>query len=67
MAQCRLTTVCLLSIEKYLRITIPVMKYHDQSNLGMKGFICLILSYHCSSLKEVKTEAHTGQECRGRS
>jgi hypothetical protein len=50
-----------------LRVIIAVMKYHDQSNLGMKEFIQLILPYHCSSSEEVRTGTQTEQESGGRS
>jgi hypothetical protein len=38
-----------------VRVTIVVMKHHDQSNLGRKGLIWLTLPHHCSSFKEVRT------------
>jgi hypothetical protein len=38
-----------------------LLKHHDQSNLGMEGFIWPILPQHCSSLKEVRTGTHTGR------
>ena len=42
-----------------VRVTIAVLKHHDQSNfnLGREGFIWLILPYHCSS-KEVGVGTH---------
>jgi len=33
-----------------------MIKHHDQGNLGRKGFNSCTLSYHCSSLKEVRKE-----------
>jgi hypothetical protein len=33
-----------------VRVTMAVMKYYNQSNLGRKGFICLRLPYYSSSL-----------------
>ena len=50
-----------------VRVTIAVMKHHDQGNLGKKGFIQLTLPYHCSSSKEVRTGTQTWQEPAGRS
>jgi hypothetical protein len=50
-----------------VKVTIAVMKHHDQNNLGRKGFIWLTLPHHCSSWKEVGTGTKTGQESRGRS
>ena len=38
-----------------LRVIIAVMKLHNQSNLGRKGFIWFMLPHHCSSLEEVRT------------
>lgn len=35
--------------------TITVMEHHDQSNLGKKDFIWLMISHYCS-LKEVRPE-----------
>ena len=39
-----------------------VIKYRGQSNLGNKGFICLMLPHHCSVSKELSTGAQAGQE-----
>jgi len=45
-----------------VRITIAVMKHHDQSNLRRKGLTGLTLP-HCSpSLKEIRTRTQTGQK-----
>ena len=38
-----------------------------KGSLGRKGFIWLIFSHHCSSLKEIMGDTQTGQEPRGRS
>ena len=35
-----------------VRVSIAVMKQHDQSSLGREGLIQLTLPHHCSSLKE---------------
>lgn len=43
-----------------VRITFAEMKRHVQSNTGRKGFISSILPYHCSYLKEVKTDIQKG-------
>jgi len=59
---CVFTFMCVL-----LRVTIAVIKHHDQSNLGRKGSIWLTLPYHCSSMKEIRTGTQTGQESGGRS
>ena len=37
------------------------MKHHDQKQVGEKGFIWLTLPQHSSSLKAVRTGAHTGR------
>lgn len=50
-----------------VRVTIAVMKPHDQSNLGKKGFIQLTLPHCCLSLKEVRTGIQTGQKPGGKS
>jgi hypothetical protein len=50
-----------------VRVSIVVIKYHDQSNPGRKGFIWLILHHHCSLLKEVKTGIQIEQDTGGRS
>ena len=39
----------------FIRVTIAVMNYNDQSNLGRKVLIWLMFLCHSSSLKEVKT------------
>jgi hypothetical protein len=39
-----------------------MMKQHDPSNLGRKGFIWITLSYHRSSLKEVSNRAGTRRQ-----
>lgn len=50
-----------------VRVTIAVFKYHDQSKLGRRGFIQLILPHHSSSSKEVKTGTQSRQEPGDRS
>jgi hypothetical protein len=50
-----------------LRVTIAVMKQHQQRNLERKGFIQLTLPHCCSSLKAVSTGTHTGEEVEVRS
>jgi hypothetical protein len=35
-----------------LRVSTAATKHYDQSNLGRKGFVCLIFPQHCSPLKE---------------
>jgi hypothetical protein len=37
-----------------VRVSVAVMKHHDQSNLGRKGFILLTLPHHSPLLKEAK-------------
>lgn len=50
-----------------VRITIAMMKNHDQSNMERKGFICLTFPHLSSSLKEVRTRIQTGHQPGGRS
>jgi hypothetical protein len=50
-----------------LRVTVAVIKHHDQNNLGRKQFIWLMLLHTYSLLKEVRTRTHAGQAPRGRS
>ena len=50
-----------------VKVTIAVMKYHDQSKLGRKGFVWFALPHQCSSLTEVRAGTHTGRESGGRS
>ena len=38
-----------------VRVSLAVMKLQNQTNLGSKAFVCLKLSYYCSSLKGVRT------------
>ena len=47
-----------------VRITVVVIKYHDQRN---KGFIQLMLPHHSASTQKVRTETQPGQEPGGRS
>jgi hypothetical protein len=49
------------------RVSIAVIKHHDQSNLERKGFIWLALAYHHSTSKKDRTETLTGEEHGGRS
>ena len=51
----------------FIWVSVAVMKHHEQSNLGRKGFLWLALPQHCSSSKEVKTGTQVGQEPGGRS
>jgi hypothetical protein len=49
-------------------VIIAVMKHHNQSNLGKKGFFCccclfwLMLSHHSLSSKEIRTGTQAEQE-----
>jgi hypothetical protein len=43
-----------------------MIKHHDQSKLGRKGFIGLTLLIHSLSMKEVRTGTQPGLEPRGR-
>lgn len=45
-----------------VRVSSPMMKQHDQRNLGRKGFIWLTLPQHCLSSKKVRTGTQIGQE-----
>jgi hypothetical protein len=47
-----------------VRVTVAVLKHHDQSNLGRKGFIRLMPPHHSSSSEEVRTGIQAGQEPR---
>jgi hypothetical protein len=38
-----------------VRVSVAVIKHHDRRNMGMKGFISVILPYHRSSSEEVRT------------
>lgn len=49
-----------------VRFTIAIVKHNDHHNFGRKGFTELILSYHRSLLKEVRTRTQTKQEPGGR-
>jgi hypothetical protein len=49
------------------RVTMAVMKHHDQKQVGKKRFIWLTLPRHSSLLKEVRTGTQLGQEPGGRS
>lgn len=54
-----------LTCNSFLRVTtIAVMKHYDQK--GRKGFIVLMLSYHMSSSKEIRTGTQAWQEPGGR-
>jgi hypothetical protein len=44
-----------------VRVDISVIKHHEQSNLGKKGFIWFPLP-HCSPSLEVRTGTQTGQD-----
>jgi hypothetical protein len=41
-----------------VRVTIAVMKHHDQNNLGRKGFVWLTFPYHCSTLRKSEQNSH---------
>jgi hypothetical protein len=43
------------------------MKHHDQSCVGRKGYIRLILPYQSTSSKNIRTGTQAGQESRSRS
>jgi hypothetical protein len=47
-----------------VRVTIAVMKHHDQKQLGEER---VYMAYQCSSLKEVRTGTQARQEPGGRS
>jgi hypothetical protein len=47
------------SVTVLVRITIAVVKHHEQKYLGRKGVIWFILLHHCSSLKEFRTGTQT--------
>ena len=50
-----------------VRVTIAVIKHHDQSNLGGKGFNWLLMLPNHSSLpKEDRTRTQTGRKPGGR-
>jgi hypothetical protein len=51
----------------FTKVTVAVMKHHDQSHLRKKGFIRSMLHLHCVSLREVGTGTQTGQGPAGRS
>ena len=53
--------------KRSLRVFIAMMKHHDKKQVGKKGFMLLILLYHCSRLKEVRTGIQIRQEPGGRS
>jgi hypothetical protein len=53
-----------LRLAVFVRITIAVMKHHDQSKLGLFG---LDFQHHSSSLKEIRTGTQTEQKPGGRS
>jgi hypothetical protein len=44
-------TAGLYTLIVLLRVTIAVLKNHDQNSLGREGFIWLTLPHHCSSWK----------------
>jgi hypothetical protein len=43
-------------------VTIAVMKHHEQSNLGRKGFIQLTFPHHNLSSKEVGIGTQAGAD-----
>jgi hypothetical protein len=45
-----------------VKISIVVIKHHDQSNWRRKGFIWLTLPQHCSSSKEVRIGTQARQD-----
>lgn len=46
---------------------LPLPKHHEQKHkMGRKGCIWLTLLYHCSSSKEGRTGAQTGQDLEAR-
>lgn len=49
-----------------LSVTIAVMKYREQKQVGGGG-IWLVRLHHCSSSKEVRTGTQTRQDPEGRS
>jgi hypothetical protein len=48
-----------------VRVTIAVMKKHNQSNLHRKRFVSLRVPYNSSSEEAVRAEIHTGQDPGG--
>lgn len=46
-------------------VTIAVMKLHDQSNLGKKEFISLIVPYNGLSSKAMRAGTQKGQKSGG--
>lgn len=56
-----------ITLPVLVKVSSPVMKHHDPRNMGLKGFIQLILPQHCSSSKEVRAGTQTGQEPRDES
>ena len=58
---------CFVFESVLVRVTIIVMKHHDQNSLARKGFICLMLSHHNTSSKEDKTGTQARQKHGSRS
>ena len=48
-------------------IIIAVIQHFDQSNLGRKGFIWLVVPHLSQSLKEIRPGTQSGQEPGGKS
>lgn len=49
-----------------LRISVAMMTYQDQKELGVEG-TCCIYTFTSLSLEEVRTETNVEKEPRGRS
>ena len=45
-----------------LRVTIAVMKHHDQSNLGRKGFMWLMVLHHSHHGRKSGLELKKGRD-----
>ena len=45
-----------------VRVTVAVLKRHEESNLERRGFIWLTLPHLCSSSKEVRQEFTQGRD-----
>ena len=54
-------------LQCHVGIIIAVIQHFDQSNLGRKGFIWLVVPHLSQSLKEVRAGTQTGQESGGKS
>ena len=62
-----MTCVVIFFLSVLVRVSIAVLKHHDQSNLGRKGFTSRTILCNSSSSKEVRARTQTGQESGSRS